>query len=154
MVKACLIRVLSLTVCLALIPGVSACGFDPDEPVTKVQYYTEDKPLMNHIVGLDGYESLEYEAVVHTTKVSIGPSEPEYRGIIILSDDIADEIWNKYEWKEAEPGPFEFEKIDTCGFDSVTWYYSEGFEKDTIKHDRVNYIYFSENTVIFSFQTF
>ena len=153
MVNKRLIKVFCLTLCPVFGLGVSSCGFNPDEPVTKVQYYTEDKPLMNHIDGLNDYKSLEYEAVVRTTRVSMGPHEPEYRGVIVLTDDAAEEIWNEYEWEEAEPEPFEFEKIDTDKLNSVTWYYSEEFEKDTIKYEHVNYIYFGDNTVIFSLQT-
>lgn len=108
---------------------------------------------MNHIDGLDDYESLEYEAVVRTTRISMGPHEPEYRGVIVLSGDAADEIWNKYDWEDAEAVSFEFEKIDAGKLNADTWYYSEEFEKDTFKYGGVNYIYFNGNTVVFSFQT-
>ena len=147
------VRFLCLLICAVFSLGVCACSFDPNEPVTHVQYYSEAQPLMKHINGLDDYESLEYEAVVRTTRISMGPHEPEYRGVIVLSDDAADEIWNKYEWEDAGTVSFEFEKIDAGKLNADTWYYSEEFEKDTVKFERVNYIYFNGNTVVFSFQT-
>ncbi len=147
------VRFLCLLICAVVSLSVCACGFDPNELVTSVQYYSEAQPLMNHIDGLDDYESLEYEAVVRTTRISMGPHEPEYRGVIVLSGDAADEIWNKYDWEDVESVSFEFEKIDAGKLNADTWYYSEEFEKDTIKFERVNYIYFNGNTVVFSFQT-
>lgn len=153
MVSKGFVRFLGLAVFICFVLNVCACSFDPDELVMHVQYYSDAQPLMNHIDGLDDYESLEYESVVRTTRVSMGPHEPEYRGVIVLSDDVADEIWNKYEWEDAGPVSFEFEKIDAGNLNADTWYYSEEFEKDIVKYDRVNYIYFNGDTVVFSFQT-
>ncbi|MCR4556449.1 MAG: hypothetical protein K5779_01325 [Saccharofermentans sp.] len=153
MVKNGLIRLLCLQICFIFALSASACSFDPNEQVTHVQYYTEATPLMNHIDGIDDYDSLEYEAVVRTTRLSMGPHEPEYRGIIVLPEDSADDVWNRYEWNEANPVVLEFEKIETDDLNSDTWYYSEEFKKDTIKYGHVNYIYINGNTVIFSFQT-
>ena len=145
-------RILGFVLCIAVVLGVASCSFDPKETVTNIQYYNDAGSVFKYIYGLDDYESIEYEAVVHTTRVSMGPHEPLYRGVIVLDGDLAEEIWNKYEWQEADPEPFEFEKLDTQSLNDDTWYYSEEFAKDTIKYEPTDYIYFNGSKVVFSFR--
>ena len=146
-------RLICMLLCMTVICAVASCGFDPGRKVKHVQYYNYQGPVMKYISGLDDYESIEYEAVTVTTAVSMGPHEPTYRGVIELDDDLASEIWNKYDWEEADVAAFDFEKIDAGDLNSDTWYYSEAFAKDTIKYERVDYIYFNGSSVVFSFKS-
>ena len=148
MVKAKKLLLL-LAVCLIACAG-TAC-FDKNNIKQYVQHYDYGGSVMKYVQGLDEYESIEYESVVNKPAVSIGPSEPLYRGVIVLKDDIAEAVWNKYEWEQADP-EFEFVKIDSEILNNSTWYYSEEFEKDTIRYQKDEYIYFNGSEVVFCFR--
>ena len=142
-----------ILICFVLACPVASCGFDRNEVITHVQVYDSAEPVMKYVSGLDDFESIEYEAVTNTTRFSMGPHEPTYRGVVVLGEEFAAEIWNKYEWEEAGEVVFEFEKINENDLGGVTWYYSEEFQKDTIKYERVDYIYFDGTRVAFSFKS-
>ena len=142
-----------ILICVVTICFLTSCSFDSDELVTHVQVYKNADPVMKYIDGLEDYENIEYEAVTTTTRFSIGPHEPTYRGVIELDDELAGEIWNRYEWEETGPVVLEFEKIDSTELSDVTWYYSEEFQKDTIKYLPVDYLYFDGTRVVFSFKS-
>ena len=136
-------------ICLAAC--VFAACFDRNKISEHVQYYDYGGPVMKYVQGLDEYESIKYEAVTRKPAMAIGPSEPLYRGVIVLKEDLAEDIWDKYGWEEVDP-EFEFVKIDPVRLNSGTWYYSEEFEKDAIGYQTVDYIYFNGSEVVFSFR--
>ena len=146
-------KTICILICVVVMCSLASCGFDRDELVTHVQVYKNADPVMKYIDGLEDYENIEYEAVTTTTRFSIGPHEPTYRGVIELDDDLAGEIWNRYEWEETGPVVIEFEKIDSSVLNDVTWYYSEEFQKDTIKYLPVDYLYFDGTKAVFSFKS-
>ena len=146
-------KMICILICLGAICSLASCRYDSNELVTHVQVYKDSGSVMKYIDGLDDYVNIEYEAVTTTTRFSIGPHEPTYRGVIELNDELAGEIWNRYEWEETGPVVIEFEKIDSSDLNDVTWYYSEEFQKDTIKYLPVDYLYFDGTRVVFSFKS-
>ena len=145
-------KALTLLLVICFMACVLTSCFDRSRDSEHIQYYDYGGPVMKYVHGLDEYESIKYEAVTNKPSVAIGPSEPCYRGVIVLKEDLAEDIWDKYEWEKAAPEDFEFANIDLSTLKNSTWYYSEEFEKDTIRYQPVDYIYFNGSEVLFSFR--
>ena len=143
-----LIRPVAATLGIVMMIGLTGCK---NEPVKHVSYNTDDYVIEHYTEGLEGIKSNEYETIVYTLKYfDMGPHESTFRGIIYFDEDAAEELWEKYEWKEVEETTFEFDKVDIGDADSKTWYRSYDFEKDAFKMIAVRYACFDGEKIIYS----
>ena len=130
-----LFKTITTTLALLMMIGLTGCKNDP----------------VKNTQGLEGVKTNEYETIVYTTKYfDLGPHESTFRGIIYLEEDAAQELMEKYEWKEVQNTSFEFDEVDIGDAEDKTWYRSNEFEKDTFKMISVRYACFDGEKIIYS----
>ncbi|SCW62369.1 hypothetical protein SAMN02910456_02230 [Ruminococcaceae bacterium YRB3002] len=139
-------KITSVIVAAAMVTSfafsTSAClGLDratsrETEMKTEITYSTDPAAIEKFIPELD-YESVEFERIyVHTVTggvdLSIGPTEPEYRGIIHMDGETCKAIMDRYKWDETAAPELDSENISLEGLDGP-WYRSNDFERETFK---------------------
>ena len=143
-----LIKSVTTMLAIEMIIGLTGCK---NEPVKNVSYHTDDYVIEHYTQGIEGISSNEYETIVYTLKYfDMGPHEATYRGIIYLEEDAAEELMEKYEWKEVENTSFEFDEVDIGDAETKTWYRSNDFEKESFKMIAVRYACFDGEKIIYS----
>lgn len=143
-----LFKTVTTTLAIVMLIGLTGCK---NEPVKNVSYKTDDYVIEHYTQGLEGVESNEYETIVYTLKYfDLGPHEATFRGIIYLEDDAAQELMEKYDWKEVQNTSFEFDEVDIGDAEEKTWYRSNEFEKETFKMISVRYACFDGEKIIYS----
>ncbi len=81
---------------------------------------------------------------------SIGPTEYGYRGILFLTEDEAERLWNEYEWEEVDEPEFGFIKVDSEAAGDGPWYSCAQFNQDNYHTVSVQYTVFDGEKLIFS----
>ena len=100
--------------------------------------------------GIQEYDHVIYEQVYFDWGGrSIGPTEYRFRGILYLTDDEAERIWNEYEWDKTDAPQFEFEKVGVDFVGNGPWYSSQQFNKDNYSTLNVNYSVFDGKKLVF-----
>ena len=128
-------------------------------PITEITCRKDAFVMEHYTKAADAYTDTEYERVLQTIKVrgmdmSIGPHEPEYRGMFLLTDEKAKEIQDKYDWNKAETLEITFEKMEYKIPEEAEWYVSWEFAHDYFKLVSVKQIYFDgKNTILYDIQT-
>ena len=141
-----ILRNIAITVTLISAMLMTSCK---NEPIRNVDLFTDDYVIEHYTQGVDDYESTEYERIVITYKYfDIGPHEPQYRGIIYLTDEEAAELMEKYEWTEVQAVDFEFEEVDAGDLDGP-WYTCNDFKKDTFTTVNVYSAVFNGEAIVF-----
>ena len=127
-----------------------AAGGCSNEQVEKAYYHDDDVFIRNHTSGIFEWESTEYEEVGMESLFSVGPHEPLYRGVIVLTDEYAQKISEEYEWEEIDFDP-EFSQIDADGYQGP-WRTSEQFSLDAAgsKYEPFEYLVFNGDVIMFS----
>ena len=104
--------------------------------------------------GLDGIESTEFEVIKHggdDPRSIPGPTDYIYKGYIVLTEEAANTIAEKYEWQDFEPD-VTFEAITERDGD----YKLDGhFTKEILKGSLSGRVWFNEadRTILFNVQT-
>lgn len=87
---------------------MSACGRGRNEPEKVVTLYNNTWIMEKYMNGIQEYDHVIYEQVYFDWGGrSIGPTEYRFRGILYLTDDEAERIWNEYEWDKTDAPQFE-----------------------------------------------
>ena len=152
------IRLISvLTAAVISVNAFSACsrsrtGSRSNEPVKEVTLLTDDSIMDRYMKAVEDYDKVEYEQVVWTTARGdgIGPHDYRFRGIVYLSDEEAQRLWDEYEWNEVTDPEFEFDKVNTSPIGDGPWYRCSQFEKDNNSIAMGQYILlFDGNNLVF-----
>ncbi|MBR1798060.1 MAG: hypothetical protein IJ757_08665 [Clostridiales bacterium] len=144
-------KIISAVIMLSLAVVMGGCNNDV---VEKSYLHDDDLFIKNHTSGILEWESTEYEEVVNAPRYfSIGPSEPLYRGVIVLTDEYADEIMEAYEWA-PDDSEIEFSKVDISELDGP-WLTSDEFSSDVARseYESFEYLVFNGEALLFTLKT-
>ena len=145
-----------IAVALLSIFVLSACA---RQQVELIDSYN-DKVFTNKYLKDVDVKDCEYEMVRigygPRGDLSLGPTDPRYRGIIHVSDDVAKELFDSYEWWEVtEHDDINLGNINLPDMDADRWYTSSGFVQENLFMVHTQYLYFNgKDTIIFDVQTF
>ena len=157
--KKTLAVVLTITVLFAL----SGCSMldrgdhsGNNEPELVHYLHSGDNLTLRYFDELD-YTNIEYEEIVWTTndRLAVGPSEPWYAGVLYLTEEEADRLWDEYEWEECEFPDIELYDIEVPQTDSNVWCSSADFNQ-YIEDQAVQVvdIVFDGSVIVFYLKTF
>ena len=139
---------LCLSACSDTVEVVKLCPASSDF----VSYYG-DVTFQNETKAT--YEKIYSEVDFFGYRFSIGPTDPQYRGGIYISEEDANDILSKYEWSPAESVELNCENVDLSGFEGCEWLTSPDFEREMFSCAGVNACYFNgENAIYFDIQTY
>lgn len=130
-----------------------------EEVVRRVTRNDDDFVMEHYTNAKDAYKETEYEKITDSLEmrgfdVSIGPKEPEYRGMIRLTDEKAKELQDGYDWNKAEKVEIAFEQMEYKIPEEGEWYVSKAFEHDYFKLVSVYDAYFDgKNTILYDIRT-
>ena len=149
-----------LLVSAALLSSVSACTgseraaserLDPGnrEPERHVDLLEDDSLMERYFNAVETFDRVEYEQIVFTSSIDIGPHEYRFRGVVYLTPDEADRLWNAYEWEEVTDPGFEFDLVDISNAGEGPWYRCQQFEQDNYSMIVPYYTYFNGENLVF-----
>ena len=103
------------------------------------------------------YTDIEFEEIYWQTndRLAVGPTEPWYAGVLYLTEDQADKLWDEYEWEECEFPDIELYDIEVPQTDSNVWCSSADFNA-YIQGQAVNVenIVFNGSVIVFYLKVF
>ncbi len=140
----------AVALALALALSIGGCSFENHKEGTQVVIYLEDGSIMERYMNaVEEYDRVEYEEVyIDRGERSIGPTEYRFRGIVYLTEEEAERLWDTYEWEEADPA-FEFEQVDIGSAGDGPWYSCEQFNKDNYSTIVPSYTVFDGKNLVF-----
>ncbi len=154
-IKKIIIFILPFIIILPLF----ACSVEPEEQIT----HSTSTELIKNLSGddLKGIKTCEYETIRLAYKMfgknfSMGPTDPSYRGIITLSEEEGENLFNQYNWLWDDTFVLQdIGEIDTSYLQGNKWYYCNDFNVKVFPTVIVNYIYFNgKDTIIFDVSSF
>lgn len=91
--------------------------------------HSGDGVTLRYFDELD-YTDIEYEeiALVSNDRLAVGPTEPWYAGVLYLSEEEADRLWDEYNWEECEFPDIELYDIEVPQTDENLWCSSTEFD--------------------------
>lgn len=99
--------------------------------------------------GLKGIDSVYWEVDNFSFDSRVpGPTDLQYKGLIILEEESANKYMNDYEWKEVCID-FSTKYIDVSEYQDEVWYYSDSFKKNVISSTMIGKIYFNGKVMWF-----
>lgn len=102
------------------------------------------------------YTDIEFEEIFWQTndRLAVGPTEPWYAGVLYLTEEQADELWDEYEWEACDFPDIELYDVEVPQTDSNLWCSSDDFN-DTIASQgiQVNDIVFNGDVLVFYLKT-
>ena len=130
---------------------LSACiGRRQKEPEQVIELFNDSVIVDKYMEAVKDYDHIVYEQVYFDWgSRSIGPTEYRFRGIVYLTDEEAERLWNDYEWDETDAPQFEFEKVDSNALGEGPWYSCPQFNKDNYSTVNVNYTVFDGKKLVF-----
>ena len=135
-----------------LMSACSKSGRNGDQPEEVVDLFNNAWVMENYMNAVQDYDHVINEQVYFDWGGrSIGPTEYRYRGIVYLTDEEAERLWNEYTWDEADDVSFEFGKMETDFIGDGPWYSSQDFNKDNYSTVIVNYTVFDGEKLVFDF---
>ena len=122
--------------------------------------YHSDKAFTNKYVKDLDVEHCEYETIRigygPRGDLSLGPTDPRYRGIITISEDEAKELFKSYNWIEVNDfADINLGNINLPDMETEKWYTSYEFSNENLSMVQTYYCLFNgKDTIIFDVQTF
>ena len=146
-------KVLYVLSIMLLVIGLTACG--KSHPVNKVEMASTEYVIEHYTNEFPQYNSFETEIYYTAWEggifTPIGPTEPGYRAVIILSDEVLETVSN-YEWTLVDNPQLTMELIEVPSIEQ--WYECNQFVKDKFKFVKTNYLYFDgKDTIVFDIHT-
>ena len=118
--------------------------------------HSGDGVTLSYFDELD-YTNIEYEQIYWETndRLAIGPHEPWYAGVLYLTEEQADELWDEYEWEECEFPDIELYDVEVPQTDSNVWCSSADFNA-YIQGQAINVenIVFNGSVIVFYLKVF
>lgn len=152
-------KILSLVLTTAFTVSAAGCSlydsyeYNPQQIVHN-RYHGETSTL-RYVEDID-YTYIDYEEAYYSAdRLAVGPTEPWYVGVLTLSGDEAQRLWDEYEWEECEFPDIEMYDVQMSDPDESTWYTSDDFNR-TIADQAVivDNIVFNGSELVFSIKTF
>lgn len=130
---------------------LSACiGRRQKEPEQVIELFNDSVIVDKYMEAVKDYDHIVYEQVYFDWgSRSIGPTEYRFRGVVYLTDEEAERLWEKYDWEEVKAPEFEFGKVDAESFGGGPWYSCKAFESDNYSTIVPNYTVFDGEKLVF-----
>lgn len=144
------VRIIVIT--LIFVMGITACTSEKKADENAVTNPSSDmKAVEKFFPSLEGAVETQWEQITlgEGNERTPGPTDYQYQGYIILSEDSAQKYESAYEWNQAEPD-VEFESIEER---EGNWKYSGDFRKDIIPEYYGGSVWKDGNTILFSITT-
>ena len=146
-------------ICLMLVILLLS-GCSPKQ-VESAKYRTDKAELNYYYSDLSEIKSVEYEQVYKSyvilgMEMGLSPSDPEYRGIIHLTEEAGEKMFSDHQWKENSATLPVFTTIDTAPLNSDTWYEYDDYNFDIFNTSMCFVEYFRFNgkdMIVFDIQT-
>ena len=147
-------RLIGRTVILSLVAGtilLSSCaGRSRKEPEVVVTLFNDSVIIEHYMNAVEEWDHAIYEEVyADWGGRSIGPTEYRYRGVVYLTDEEAERLWNSYEWVETDAPDFEFGKVDGDSLGDGPWYKCSEFDSDNYSTIVPYYTVFDGEKIVF-----
>ena len=146
-----ILKLISVIMAAVLAAGVFAgCLGESREPERVVELLDNDSIMERYFNAVEDFDHVEYEQIYfnYGRTDGLGPHEYRFRGIVYLTDEEAQRIWDAYEWEEADP-EFEFDKVDTSAIGDGPWYSCREFESDNYSIIVPYYTVFDGQNLVF-----
>ena len=112
--------------------------------------YCDSWIMDNYMNAISDYDHVIYERYYFDHgRLSVGPTESGFRGIVYLTDEEAERLAAEYEWEEVTPSDINFEKIDTGFTGDGPCYSCKKVDEDNYSAVNVYYTYFDGKKLIF-----
>lgn len=99
--------------------------------------------------GLEGIDKVCWEVNDFSDSFGApGPTELQFKGKIVLEEEIANKYKEDYEWKEVSID-FSTNYIDVSEYQDDIWYYSTSFNEAVLSDTMMGKIYFNGNEMWF-----
>ena len=144
-------RSIVLILILAVILCLSACA---RKQITQADTYSTDNTKISKYIG-DSivFDSVEFEQV--NVEGTYGPTDPRYVCVLHFSEDHAQDLMDKYHWRDCSYPGFSFAVINVENAETCTWYTTNSFERDLIKLGHLNGdAVFNGEVVVFDFTSY
>lgn len=156
-------KALSVLLTAAVLFTLSGCyssyrlNSDESQGPELVHYlHSGDNLTLSYFDELD-YTNIEYEEIAWVTndRLAVGPTEPWYAGVLYLTEEEADRLWDEYDWEECEFPDIELYDVEVPQTDSNVWCSSEDFN-EYIEDQAVQVvdIAFNGSVIVFYLKTF
>ena len=147
-------KFISAVLIASMVLGVAACdGLDrrTENTGTQVVDLLDNDSLMErYMEAVQDYDRVEYEQVyIDFGERSIGPTEYRFRGIVYLTEDEAERLWDAYEWEEKDDVEFEFVKLDISDIGEGPWYSCNQFNSNNYSTIVPYYTVFDGEKLVF-----
>ena len=120
------------------------------EPQKHVDLLDDPSLMTKYMHAVEEWDRIEYEQIYFTSSLDIGPHEFRFRGIVYLTDEEAQRLWDAYEWEETEAPEFEFDEVDTSAISADSkWYKCEQFNSDNYTTIVPYYTVFDGENLVF-----
>jgi hypothetical protein len=156
-------KALSLILTTVMLFTMSGCSIlkkvdegGRDEPQLVHYLHSGDGLTLRYFDELD-YTRIEYEEIAYQSndRLAVGPTEPWYAGVLYLTEEEADRLWDEYEWEECGFPDIELYDIEVPQTDSNLWCSSADFNQ-YIEDQAVQVIdiAFDGSVIVFYLKTF
>ena len=146
------VLILGLSAACLLMSACGRGGRNGDQPEEVVELFNDTWVMEKYMNAVQDYDHVINEQVYFDWGGrSIGPTEYRYRGIVYLTDEEAERLWNEYEWDQVDDVTFEFGKMETDFIGDGPWYSSQEFINDNYSTVIVQYTVFDGEKLVFDF---
>lgn len=135
--------------CISFVFVISSSACFKSKP--EVYHFTGTDFTDYYVSSLQGLSYCEYERITLGNPHSLvpGPTDYEYRGIIHLSEEEAEKIFNSYSWTEDTSFSCpDFGTVNTSFANNDSWYSCHEFQNDYFNYLNVHYLRFNGKDAI------
>ncbi|MCR5209733.1 MAG: hypothetical protein K6C99_05950 [Lachnospiraceae bacterium] len=116
-----------------------------------VNLYCDSWIVDNYMNAVSDYDHVIYECYYYDHgRLSIGPTERGFRGIVYLTEEEAKRLEEEYEWEDADISDTGFEQIESDFTGDGPWYVSKAFNEDNYSAVNILYTYFDGKKLVFN----
>lgn len=152
----------AITMTAAVLVAMTGCSFfkyidngGKNEPELVHYLHDGDDLTLRYFEDLD-YTGIKYEEIAWQSndRLAVGPTDPWYTGVLYVSEDETENLWDKYEWEACEFPDIELYDVEVKDIENSTWYKSKDFNSE-ISHKgvQVNDIVFNGSEIVFYLKT-
>lgn len=136
-------------ICVACLSGCKGNNQPQvDGPITDLSAVPKLFPSLN---GVKEFEAEQIKWGGNDRTAVPGPTDYEYHGYIVLTEEAAEEYRNQYDFDGTSPAiSFQFSVVADRG---GNWKYSKDFEKAVVDPTLTGHVWMDGNTLLFELRT-
>ena len=151
---------ITAVVLLAIVFGTAFFTGCNGKTVEQTQYPILKSKLELYLKDPANVTYADIESVYMVNKVmgmnmSMGPSDPRYRGVLTLKEEAGEDYFGAHTWKNYSGSLPSFVNIDTTPFSSDTWYEYDDVDFDFFQNCQINsFLFNGKDKILFDISTF